>query len=248
MAEMVSNDIYEAEKLAKAIEKERKKKMKNILNFFVKIANVFNNFYLFKHGYMISDDSSSSWMVRITDPECLEYIQLCFGDFKIIHIKDVKTLKKFMSEISYEQLTTGYVWDSGNAEVDEAFKAVIEKVETPSVIKKVEKILQNYVDRLNVVSEWNEFMKPYENDSKDAFIKRFFTMNNSIEYQPLDLPKSPVIILAKVCFPLLTEKNCDDMYYSTVQINGDLFNIIFYLNYDLFDIYTMLFYIPMEEK
>lgn len=241
----MTEEEMNAVKLQLAKEREQRRKMRVLDKLLIKIGTVYTDFYLFKHGYIVSGTSDTSCMIRITNPEYMQYFKDCFGEFSILHIKDSKGLKKYLVEnATYDEVVAGFAYeDHENYHHTDYF----EEVTTPSLRQGSEKLLQKFQDRINEVVEWADFSSFVTEVGEEKFNRDFYGINSSIEFHPKDNPDSPYVILTKSYFPLMDMKNYQQLHYSSLQVNSDLYNILFHLEYELFDLYMMYYYIQIDD-
>lgn len=195
--------------------------MKEFLDICTKITNVYNDFYLFKNGYCVSIDINKPFVVQL-DEQQVKYFSDMFGDFKLLHMTDVRKFKK---------------------EMDKHFYIVSSNTE----YNKVLSVLNNYIEMVTQCDKWEKFILSPDNIENEKMIDSLFKGNNYLNFKPKTNFDGPDIIITKSLLPLVTPKNYSDLYYSARKIDSNLYVIIFDFKFSLFGVYSINYYIPMEK-
>lgn len=198
-------------------EKEKKK----FLDICTKITRVYNDFYLFKNGYAISADADKPFVIQLDEVQ-MKYFTDTFGDFKLLHISDIRKYKK---------------------EPDKYFYIVSSNTEYGRILS----VLTKYLEIINQCDKWEKFILSPDSDENEKIIEDIFKNNNYTNFEPKSDFDGPEIILTKSLLPLVTPKNYTDLYYSTKKINDELYAIIFDFQFSLFRVYSVHHYIPIEK-
>ena len=187
----------------------------------VKITQVFTDFYIFKNGYIVSKNIEKPFLIQI-DEEQVKWFEELNGDFKILHISDIRKYKK-----------TG---------------EFVEKVESKSETAKIIQILNERLNSVNQCEKWEKFILSQNDEENEKLILSLFKNNNYIDFKPADTPDGPELILTKSLLPLVSEKNYTDLYYTSKCVGKDLYMIVFDLQFPLFRLYMIHHYIPINKE
>lgn len=196
------------------------KQTKKLLNLCTKIANVFTDFYILKHGYIMSVEKDKPFIIQI-DNECVELFAGVCGDFKISHIWNVREFKKDMENY-------------------------ITIVSSASESTRVFNLLTERIKSINTCIDWENFTLSDNEEDNQKLLLSLFKNNDYINFKPKNID-GPEIILTKSLLPIVSEKNYTNLYYSTKKINSNLFLIVFDFQFDLFRLYMLHYYIPIDE-
>ena len=197
------------------------KKMKKFLDVCTKVTNVYNDFYLFKNGYCVSTDIEKPFVVQLDDTQ-VEYFVEMVGDFKLLHMTDVRKFKK---------------------EMDKHFYIVESNTEYGRVLS----VLTKHLEVINQCDKWEKFILSPDNDENERILESLFKKNDYFSFKPKSNFDGPDIILTKSLLPLVSPKNYTDLYYSAKKINSDLYVIVFDFQFSLFRVHSVHYYIPMEK-
>lgn len=212
---------------------------KKLYDLLIKLTNVFSDFYIFKTGYIITDDIEKPFLIQISDTQISLFEELC-GKFKLLKITDIKNFKKSLKEPSQKDLEKGTVWPK----TEDYFYLVDSNFE----ISKMVNILKEKIEEVNSCQSWEKFILSDNVVTNTKMITSLFKNNDYINFIPKDTSDSPEIILTKSLLPLVSEKNYNDLFYSSKKINSNLFLIVFDFQFDLFRMYMLHHYIPMKEE
>jgi hypothetical protein len=196
------------------------KQTKKLLNLCTKISNVFTDFYILKHGYIMSVEKDKPFIIQI-DNECVELFAGVCGDFKISHIWNVREFKKDMENY-------------------------ITIVSSASESTRVFNLLTERIKSINTCIDWENFTLSDNEEDNQKLLLSLFKNNDYINFKPKNID-GPEIILTKSLLPIVSEKNYTNLYYSTKKINSNLFLIVFDFQFDLFRLYMLHYYIPIDE-
>lgn len=201
------------------------KTKKKLLNLCTKLSNVFTDFYILKQGYIMSTDVEHPFVIQI-DNESIQWFVELYGEFKILHIWDIRKFKKEYSD----EGSLNYI------------AAVTSKTEESKILE----VLTNRINEINLCSKWENFILSKNEDDNEKLLLKLFKMNNFINFKPQDIDDSPEIILTKSLLPLVSEKNYTDLYYSSRKVNSELYIIVFDFQFSLFRLYMLHNYIPIK--
>ncbi len=211
---------------------------KKLYDLLVKVTNVFTDFYVFKHGYIVSSDIEKPFIIQISDAQVSLFEEIC-GNFKLIRIIDIKNFKKSLKEPTTKDMEKGTEWPK----TEDYFYIVDSKTEMTKLIN----ILKEKIEEINSCQSWEIFVLSDDNDSNLKLISSLFKDNNFVNFAPKDNIDGPEIILTKSLLPLVSEKNYTDLFYSSRKVNSNLFLIVFDFQFTLFRLYMFHHYIPMKE-
>ena len=203
-----------------------KRSITKFCNFITKISAIYSDFFILNTGYILSLNIEKPYVFFISD-EYMEIFNKIFGEFKILHILDSKTLKKVLSEMGDEiPDISPYI-----------------SIEISSSNKMALMIMIQ--DRLSEIQKctWNKFILSDDNDDNAKLISSIFDNNDYINFTPKDNLESPDIILTKNILPMVTSKNYTNLYYSSFKKSDSLYVIVFNFKYPPYDLYTLLYFI-----
>ena len=213
------------------------KDKKIIYNLLVKVANIFNDFYIFKQGYFISSDIEKPFLIQIDSEYINLFSELC-GDFKVLRLTDLKNFKKSLTEPKTEK-DKAKEWPI----TENYFYSVISNSE----LEKITSILKEKINEVNGCTKWERFELSEKEDENMKLLLSLFKENNYINFLPKDNIDGPDIILTKSLLPLVSEKNYTDLYYTSKKKNSNLFLIIFDFQFTMFRLFMFHYYIPIKE-
>lgn len=196
------------------------KDMKKLLNLCTKLSYIFNDFYILKNGYILSTNSDKPFVVQV-EQQYTEWFEKLCGDFKILHIWDVKKFKK----------------DNTNY-----FSHVSSRTEENKIVN----VLTTRITEINMHTNWENFLLSENSDDNQNLLLSLFKKNDYVNFKPNDTEDSPDIILTKSLLPLVSEKNYTDLYYSSRKINSELYIIVFDFQFNLFRLHMLHNYVPIK--
>lgn len=197
------------------------KDQKKFLDVCTKITNVYNNFYLFKNGYCVSTDIEKPFVIQLDEIQ-IKYFIDTFGEFKLLRITDVRKYKKEPDKYFY-------------------------KVDSKTEYNRVLSTLTKYLDIINQCDKWEKFILSPDEEKNVEIIESIFKSNDYFKFNPIGDFKGPDVILTKSLFPLVTVKNWADLYYSAKKISDELYVIIFDFQFTMFRVYSVHYYVPVDE-
>lgn len=212
-------------------EKSTKAKLYGLL---VKVTYVFTSFYMTHSGHIVSTDSETPFLIQMDD-NCTQLFKDVCGDFKLLHITDVKSFKKALTEPSAKDDPTKW------PKLNDHFYIVSSKTETTKVVDTLKEMIEN----INSCEKWENFVLSDDAEENKNLLKSVFKDNSYVDFLPQDNKDGPEIILTKSLLPLVSEKNYTDLYYSSQKKNSDLYLIVFDLQFTMFRLYALHYYIPM---
>lgn len=207
-----------------------KKSITKFCNFITKISAIYNDFFILNTGYILSLNIEKPYVFFISD-EYMEIFNKIFGEFKILHILDSKTLKKVLSEMEDEiPDISSYISREISSSNKMALMIMIQ-------------------DRLSEIQKctWNKFILSNDNDENTKLISSIFDNNDYINFTPKDNLESPDIILTKNILPMVTAKNYTNLYYSSFKKSDSLYVIVFNFKYPPYDLYMVHYYISSDD-
>ena len=203
------------------------KNLKALNTLCTKLAQVFNDFYIMKNGYILSNNLDSPYLIKIDD--CyVDLFSKLIGDFDIVHILDMRAFKKILSVNEDLSLT----------------KSFYKIITLPSQKKEIVSILSKYTDDIKKIDTWLPFKLSDDKDDNEKLINDLFKKNILVNFLPKDNEKGPFIIFSKSLLPLITEKNYTDVEYASFKKMDSLYVIIFQVSLPLFHMYMIHHYIP----
>ena len=206
------------------------KKQKDLSNLCIKIGQIYTDIYILKTNIVLSMNIELPYIISLTEEQTNLFKEYC-GDFKVLHIPDVRLFKKVLIQKEEEE---GEIAPSSTYEI----------LELPSKITKVVNMQSRYLEDIRKVEKWIPFH--FYNDEKDNLhmMDELFIKNNSVNLLPEDHPDGPEIMLTKSLLPAITEKNYTDLSYATLKKMDNLYCIIFYIRLPLFSLCMIHHYIP----
>ena len=211
------------------------RQFKRLYSVLSKLSNLYNDFYIFRHGRVLSLDIEKPYLVNL-DSEYLTMLYDITGEFKIIHMTNLKDFKRCIKSL-----------EEGKAPItpiDSCYYVVSKEEEE----KQITSYLEMMVNTVASCETWSSFRLADDPDENAVLLESLFKSNNYHNFSPVDNPENPPIILTKSILPLVTEKNFGKLYYSTSKIQKGLFRIIFDFQYELFRLNSIHYYIPIEEE
>lgn len=213
------------------------KDSKKLYSLLSKTSNVFTDIYITVNGYIVTMDIEKPFLIQVDD-KWIRLLSELLGQFRIIHIPDLKNFKKAMKGPSAKDDKEDW------PKLEDQYYEVVQNDE----INGVTSLLTNRINEINSCDNWESFVLSDNADENMKLIRSLFVENNYISFSPKDNSDSPDIIMTKSLIPLVNEKNYTDLYYSTKKIDSDLYMIIFDLQFDLFRVYMYHYYIPFKES
>lgn len=228
------------------------KKQQNAINtLLTKITYVFTDFYIISTGYIISMDKDKPYLIEISD-EQVNLFKLLLNEFNILHILNSRDFKKAIT--SYFEL-----WDNKSDYTSEEefishcnicesnIKNHYEIIESNLQKKEIVSKLDSKLELLNSNNDWKSFLLSGDEDINAELINDIFKNNNYKNFKPVD-SDGPELILTKSLLPLVTEKNYNNLCYTSSKVDENLYLIIFDLDFDLFRLSMFHYYIPLESE
>ena len=206
----------------------------------IKISNAYNDIYVFKSGHIVSADIEKPFMITLSDSQVKLFKNLV-GEFKILHIFDLKEFKKSLKDsITNEKEDSEK--NKKNSLIENTYTIELKSSENKKILDK----LDEWVNNLNKVGSWEEFILS-DNESDNAkLLISLFKDNNYVNFKPKDTDDSPEIILTKSLLPLVSEKNYTQLSYASIKLESNLFLIIFNFHFELFDLFMFHYYVPIK--
>lgn len=242
------------------------KETKELLNLLTKIVAIYNDFYVFSIGYVISLDITEPYILEIDD-KYIRYLKESVGDFKVIHIINGKEYKKefdmaFQKKILLEEneekfLCTYCDFDKTKYSDDlisqftlylhELNKKYYDIPESKSVINRLTDELDKKLKEFQSLEDWDYFILSENEEENKEIIQKMFEKNDYIVFEP-KCKDTPEIIVTKSLFPSLTIKNTDRVLYTTKKKNDSLYMLGIDYTLELFRVFMVHYYISIEKK
>jgi hypothetical protein len=191
-----------------------------------KLTYVFTDFYILTTGYILSIDKEKPFVVQVDDEKIKWFKEVC-GDFKILHMEDIKEFKKGFKEDTIQNVSV---------------------VTSPSETKRITAYLTEKLKLANSCQKWETFILADKEKENEKLILSLFKNNNFIEFKPKSDGIVPEIILTKSLIPLVSEKNYTNLYYSVQEVSKDLYLIVFDFEFELFRLYMFHYYIDISKE
>lgn len=207
---------------------------KKLYNICTKLTTVYTSFYITKNGYILSTDKEKPFLIQLNDDTLSLFIEAC-GEFKLIHIKDVRIFKK------------GLPVKLKNEEDRIDIKTTFREVTSDNEKRNVLILLNERLEDINLCKKWEKFILSDDSENNEELILSLFKENNYINFTPKDNIDGPDIIMTKSLIPLVSEKNYTDLYYSSRKKGDNLYMIIFDFQFELFRLCMFHHYIPMDD-
>ena len=253
-----------------------KKDGKKLCQLCIKMTNVFNDIYISTNGYIISTDIEKPFLIQIDDTQIQLFKSLLedFKFLRIWNLKEFKRyMEKYLEIVTAEtdDVRNNYIakiicenklncikdkfsqTEDITPEISnriteilhqEMYKythIVTSKVETKQLVD----LLSKYINEINSISEWDNFLLSDNETENEELILSLFKKNDYINFLPKH-SDGPEIILTKSLLPLVSEKNYTSLYYATKKLRSDLFLIVFDFDFDMFRLYMLHHYIPIN--
>lgn len=205
--------------------KKEKTSKDKVIEFLVKIKNVFNKDIFIKDNYCIfagrhSNDSIYGDVICYLEPEYKIAIEDFFGIHDLIKIEDVVLVKKLLAgdgdeieEESEEPLPEKKVDLTKVCDLDTLIEQkLVEFMEKDNpTYSQLDELQKRITETFNQVEEWKSFTKyPIE------LLETVFSNNSYIEFR--ESADMPYVTLGKKLFPLVTLKNMENLYFKTVPL------------------------------
>lgn len=194
------------------------KSEKQLHKLCVKMNYVFNDIYILKQGYVISLDKEKPFIIQLGDKDLMLFSDLV-GEFKILHIPNLKDFKKDMENN-------------------------IQEVTSTKEQKEIINLLNERIKALNDVKHWKEFILSNNEEENEKLIYSLFANNDYINFKSDE--DDSELILTKSLLPLVSEKNYDDLNYSSQKVDTDLYLMIFDFQFEMFRLYMFHYYIDVD--
>lgn len=215
------------------MEKSHVKKLYTLLS---KMTNLFTSFYVMKPSYVITKNNEKPFLVELTE-DYMELLKELFGDFEILFVHDIKVLKKVLNGPKEKDDLSKF------PKLEDQFYVVTNPRET----FELRALLGDRLESIKNKDKWESFLLSDDETTHEELVKSIFIDNNYVNFKPKGEIDSPLLILTKALLPLVTEKNCSDLYYAVQEIiEGKLYQIVFDFQHDLFRLYMYHNYIPIE--
>ena len=211
----------------------------------IKISNAYNDIYVFKSGHIVSADIEKPFLITLSDSQIKLFKDLV-GEFKILHIFDLKGFKKSLKDSISNDKEKDDKETSEKTDKSILIENTYTVELTSSENKKILDKLEEWVNNLNKVGSWENFILSDNESDNMKLILSLFKDNNYINFKPKDTDDSPEIILTKSLLPLVSEKNYTQLSYSSIKLDSNLFLIIFNFHFELFDLFMFHYYIPIK--
>lgn len=225
------------------INKEDTKKLSTLLT---KLSNVFNDFYVFKNGYVISTNlENSAFVAQINLENDVKLFQDLVGDFKLLHVWDCKKLKKALTELlELNDNNSTEESEDSNISISEYVTAVVSETD----IKSVTSLLDEKLNKFNEIDKWENFQLSDNEEENEKLILSLFKQNNYVNFTPKGDEETPQeVILTKAILPLVSEKNYTQLYYQCKKLDNNLYNLIFDFDFDYFRLFMFHNFVKMND-
>lgn len=201
--------------------------IKKLFNLFTKITYVFTDFYIFKNGYILSTDKEKPFLIQLKDSDINLFKEVMeLEAFSIIHIPNIRELKKVLGE--------------------ESKKDFYYEVTLPSEKKQVIELLTEKVNYLNSCENMERFYLSDSKEENEKLVDSLFKNNTFVTFKPNGSEDNPEIILTKSLLPLVSEKNYTNLWYTTKKLENDLHLIIFDFDFEVFRVSMFHFYVEID--
>ena len=145
-----------------------KRSITKFCNFITKISAIYSDFFILNTGYILSLNIEKPYIFFISD-EYMEIFNKIFGEFKILHILDSKTLKKVLSEMEDE--------------IPDISPYISREISSSNKMA----LMIMIQDRLSEIQKctWNKFILSDDNDENAKLISSIFDNNDYINFIPM---------------------------------------------------------------
>lgn len=200
---------------------------KTIRDLFVKLGNIFTDFYIINNIYILpgpkSDETTKGYYYSILTGDMVELCREQFNNDSIIFIESVRDTKDDMRKVKF----------------------IENEEEKENIYKKLKEYQKNFEnDIYNEKITWNDML--FTTEQIDSIFKNSESITMSLYNNKSEETN---VVISKTLFPLLTEKTLDGLYYAYIdKYDGgtELHQLLIEFFYEYFQLNMRYLFIPLE--
>jgi hypothetical protein len=206
---MKKEKVVKKEQVFERIEAKLGKKIKDL---YVKLNKFYKSCYITNTGYVCTTEKRRTSILKLTDEYISDVKELFGTSFKVVKIDNIAEAKE---------------------NLENSFTEVIDENEIESINKLID-----LTNNIKMSAEWFPFRLSEDEVTNNDMINSLFLEGDSVEFVPRGTGTHSIII-HKTFLPYVTEKNYNDLWYSTKQASDEIIIIFFRFDFTHFEVMLM---------